>query len=93
MDLFWHHAGRACYLGGMSETFLGGRITLSSLAAPTVEDVEILKALSEEDRRALLLEALERGRASGLSGRTPEEIWEAAKARARALTDNPDYAA
>ena len=35
----------------MDKTYLNGKITLSSLAAPTEEDVRKINALSDEDRK------------------------------------------
>lgn len=70
----------------MTQSYLNGRVTVSSLAAPTVEDLRVLNALSEEDRRAVIDEALERSRNSGISDQTPEQIFEAAKARAATLS-------
>lgn len=67
------------------KTYLNGRVTVSSLAAPSEEDKRILAALSEADRRALLIEALEHAENSGFSDRTPEQIWQAAKAQAEQL--------
>ena len=69
----------------MSQTYINGRIHLTSLAAPSEEDKRILNSLSEEDRRTLIAEALERAETSGTGERTPEQIWEAAKARASQL--------
>lgn len=66
----------------MIQSFLNGRIKITSLAAPTEEDKRVLAALSDADRQLVIAEALERAEASGAGDRTPEEIWEAAKARA-----------
>ncbi|MCW2305769.1 hypothetical protein [Rhodobium gokarnense] len=66
----------------MTETFLNGRITVSSLAAPTAADLEKLRALSEEDRKALIAEAIERGAKSPPSGKTADQIFESARAKA-----------
>jgi len=76
----------------MSETYLNGKITVTSLAAPTVEDMKKVRALSESDRRALLDEALERARNSALSDKTVDEIWDSALKKARALKKIPQYA-
>jgi hypothetical protein len=70
----------------MTQTYLNGRITLSSLAAPTDEDLRVLNSLSDEEKAAVLSEALERAENSGPSTRSPEEIWNAAKARVAAMT-------
>jgi hypothetical protein len=67
----------------MTDTYLNGKITLESLAAPTTEDIEKLQALSEKDRLALLNEALERGRNSPLSNKTVDEIWDSALFKAK----------
>ena len=76
----------------MAETYLHGRITITSLAAPTQEDVAKIRALSSEDRRTMLNEALERGEQSGLSSKSIEDIWEEAKQQAKATKQKPDYA-
>lgn len=76
----------------MTETYLNGKITLTSLAAPTSEDLKKLQALSEEDRLALLNEALERGRNSGVSDKTVDEIWDSALLKAKAIKEKSQYA-
>ena len=67
----------------MTETYLNGKTTVTSLATPTAEDMEKLQALSEEDRLALLNEALELGRNSPLSNKTVDEIWDSALLKAK----------
>lgn len=76
----------------MSETYLDGKITVTSLAAPTADDQRKIDALSNEERKALLDEALERGWNSPIGTRSREEIVQAAKERAAALTEKPEYA-
>ena len=76
----------------MSETYLNGKIIVTSLAAPTTADMEKVCALSESERRALLDEALERDRPSGLSDKTVDEIWDSALKKAKAVKAIPDYA-
>ena len=67
----------------MTETFLDGKLTVTSLAAPTAEDNEKLNRLTKEEREQVLFEALERGRKSGISTMTREEIWQAALEKAK----------
>lgn len=74
------------YSSSMTQTYLNGRVSISSLAAPTEDDLRVLKSLSDEDKAALLAEALKRAEASGPAERTPEDIWNAAKARVEAMT-------
>lgn len=76
----------------MTATYLNGKITVTSLAAPTAEDIKKLQALSEEDRLALLNEALERGRNSPISDKTVDEIWDLALIKAKAEKEKPKYA-
>ncbi|NOY85522.1 MAG: hypothetical protein GXO96_12015 [Nitrospirae bacterium] len=76
----------------MSETYLNGKITVTSLAAPTTADMEKVCALSENERRALLDEALQRGRDSRLSSKTVDEIWDSALKKSKAVKAIPDYA-
>lgn len=76
----------------MAETYLNGRIALTSLAAPTAEDMAKVHALSEEDRQALMIEAVERGRNSPITDSTVDDIWNEAVARAQTITDKPAYA-
>ncbi len=76
----------------MTETYLNGKITVTSLAAPTAEDMKKLQTLSEEDRLALLNEALERGRNSPVSAKTVDEIWDLALLKAKAKKDKSQYA-
>lgn len=76
----------------MTETYLNGKISVTSLAAPTAEDLKKLQALSEVDRLALLNEALERGRNSPASAKTVDEIWDLALLKAKAKKENPQHA-
>lgn len=76
----------------MAETFLNGKITLTSLAAPTAEDMAKVNQLSDDDRKALAEEALERGRTSPISNATVDDIWNDALAEAQTITDKPVYA-
>ncbi len=76
----------------MSETFLNGKITVTSLAAPTPEDIAKLRALSKEEHNALLSEAIERGQNSGISSKTVDEIWDSALQRAKKLQENSEHA-
>ncbi len=65
----------------MTETFLNGRLTVTSLAAPTDEDNAKLDALTSDERHQVLAEAIEHGRASGISDRDPREAFKLARAR------------
>lgn len=76
----------------MSETFLDGKVTVSSLAAPSAEDLKILRALSEDERRTVIEEARERGRQSPPGSRTPDDIWESALTKARSIKTTADHA-
>lgn len=76
----------------MAETYLNEKITITSLAAPTVEDIKKLKALSEEDRLTLLNEALKRGRNSPLSDKTVDEIWDLALLKAKLIKEKSQHA-
>lgn len=76
----------------MAHTFLDGRITVTSLAAPTTADMAVLAALSEGERAQLLREAVEAGVASGVSAASMEDIWREAERRAAAADAPPKYA-
>ena len=76
----------------MSETYLNGKITVTSLSAPTINDLEKLRALSKEDRNTWLNEALEHGRNSGVSDKTVDEIWDLALLKAKAIKEKSQYA-
>lgn len=64
----------------MSETYLNGRVTFTSLATPSEEDMRLMSNLTESERRQVLKEALEKGCASPLSTKSLQDIWEEAKA-------------
>ncbi|NHK29505.1 hypothetical protein FF098_016470 [Parvularcula flava] len=66
----------------MSETYLNGKITVSSLTAPTEEDIRQIEALSPDERLELMREAIKQGIESGVSKRSMEEIRQAARAKA-----------
>ena len=74
------------------ESYLNGKVTVTSLAAPTDEDMSTILALSLEERRAMLAEKRERGRKAPITTRTREQIKEAAKKRAAAVINKPEYA-
>lgn len=76
----------------MSEKYLDGKIAISSLAAPTPEDIAKLSALSKDERSALLSEALLRGENSGISTKNIDEIWDSAVLKARKLQANSEHA-
>lgn len=69
----------------MEKTYLNGKITLSSLAAPSDEDIQKINALSDEDRNALLHEALEASDHSPISDASVDDIWDSAVKRAEKL--------
>ena len=76
----------------MTESYLNGKITVTSLAAPTADDKKKLQALSEEDNRLLLKEAIERGRNSPVSNKTVDEIWDSARLKAKAIKEKSTHA-
>ena len=77
----------------MDQTYLNGKITLSSLAAPTKEDVRKINALSDEDRKALLEEALQRAEHSPISEKSVDDIWHSAIEKAEKMAKHkPQYA-
>lgn len=76
----------------MTGTYLNGKITLSSVAAPTAEDLDKLDQLLEEERRALAAEILERGRVGSVSDVSLEDIWKQAIADANLRKQKPGYA-
>ncbi len=76
----------------MTQTYLNGKLTVTSLAAPTVEDMQKIKALSSEDRKALIDEALAIGEHSPFSEKSIDDIWDDALQAYQELSDIPDYA-
>ncbi|MCP4185071.1 MAG: hypothetical protein GY761_17460 [Hyphomicrobiales bacterium] len=76
----------------MSETYLNGKISVTSLAAPTPEDIKKLRTLSTDDHKALLVEALMRGEESGISNKTVDDIWDSARQKAQKIKENQEYA-
>ena len=72
----------------MSETYLNGKVVLSSLAVPTEADMAVWCALSRQEQQAVLVERGQRSHASGTSDRTLDDILvsaleEAAKSKVR----------
>ncbi len=76
----------------MAETYLNGKITVTSLAAPTVEDMQKINALSPDERHAMLDEELERGRSSPVVDTTVDEVWDMALEEYKAMKEKPEYA-
>jgi len=81
-----------CYVDPMTETFLNGKITVTSLAAPTPEDKRKLRKLSSDEHTALLTEAIERGASSGISDKTVDDIWNSARVKAETVRKKSEYA-
>lgn len=69
----------------MSETYLDGKITVSSLAAPTEEDLALIGNLSDAERKQMLFEAIEKGANSPVVDTSMEEIWQNALIRYKAM--------
>jgi len=69
----------------MSRTFLNGKLTVSSLAVPTEDDVAAIRNLSDADYRQFRNEALDRAANSGISNKTVDEIFESAIKKARQI--------
>lgn len=76
----------------MAQTYLNGKITLTSIATPTAEDMAKVEALSDADRKALVAEAVEIGRNSPISDATVDDVWDSALEKARNMTVKPVYA-
>lgn len=60
-------------------------VQISSFAVPTDADIAVFNALSDEEKRAVLLAEIEKGRASGLSERSMDDLWAEALKRAGQL--------
>lgn len=65
----------------MSATARIDHIKISSLAAPSPEDVAVLQSLSDEQYRALLSREIDKGLRSGVSTAGIEDIWQRAMRR------------
>ena len=76
----------------MSETYLNGKLTVSSLAVPTEDDIAKIRALSPEEHKAMIAEALERAEQSGISDKSVDEIFESAVRKAREIQLNQEHA-
>ena len=74
------------------ERYLNGKITETSLAVPTKQDLAKITAHSSEERVQHLDEALERGRNSGISTKSMDEVWKAALAKVAAMKETPEFA-
>lgn len=62
-------------------------VKISSFATPTDEDIAVWDALNEDERRALLHAELDKGRASGVSSRSVDDLWQEALKRAGQVQD------
>ena len=62
-------------------------VKISSFATPTVEDIAVWDALTEDERRALLHAELDKGTASGVSSRSMDDLWQEALKRAGQVQD------
>ena len=69
----------------MSEIYLNGKVTFSSLSAPTEADLSCWRALSEEEQEAIRAERADRAYASGISDRTLDDIFVSALEKAEKI--------
>ena len=63
-------------------------VNISSFAAPTEEDIAVFNTLSDDEKRALLLAEIEKGRASGISERSMDDLWAEALRRSGQAPDH-----
>lgn len=66
------------------------RIKITSWAAPTPEDADILEGLSDRQYRALLQREIQKGIDSGVSDKTMHDIWKEARRRMTRQASRPD---
>ena len=64
-------------------------MSISSFAAPTEQDIAVFDALSDDEKRALLHSQLDLAKASGISDRTVDDIWQEALKRAGRVQVRP----
>ncbi len=70
----------------MTKKYLNGKITISSFSTPSIEDLNMINALSDDERRFLLNEVLEQGEDSPISDKSVDEIWHSAMKKADEIT-------
>ena len=73
-----------CYYCAMPKT----EHDISSFAAPSEEDLRRFRALPESEQRALLEAQIAKGRASGTTVKTIEELWGLARRRAKEAAED-----
>lgn len=71
----------------MSQTVLPD-VKISSFSAPTDADLEAWGTLSDDEKRALLHAELDKAKASGISDRSIDDLWQEALRRAGHLSDH-----
>ncbi len=76
----------------MSKTYLNGKLTLTSLAAPTSDDVAKIRALSNNQYKQFQAEVRDQAHNSPVTDITVDEIWEAALKEARKIKSTQQYA-
>lgn len=76
----------------MSRTFLNGRLTISSLAVPTEDDLAAIQDLSHLDYEQFRTEVAEHRRNSPISDRSMDEIFEAALVKSQKIKQKQKYA-
>ena len=64
-------------------------IQISSWAAPTPEDIAVLKSLPDAQRQELVARQIEKGFESGISDMTKDDIWNEAVRRVKAKAHAP----
>ena len=76
----------------MSKTYLDGKLSVTSLAAPTKEDMAKVNALSDDEYKQFREEVRTRARNSPATDITIDEIWDSAVKKARAIKSQDQYA-
>ena len=78
------------YIGSMNRPVDIDGIKISSWAAPTAKDFDILESLTDEQHRALLRREIAKGFDSGLVEKDQDDVWREALRRVRAKTRAAD---
>ena len=76
----------------MTETYLHGKLSIASLAAPTEDDVAKIAALSDEDYQRFRQEVRARRRSSPVTNDSVDDIWDRALKTAQSIGKNRNRA-
>ncbi len=76
----------------MSKKYLNGKITITSLATPTEEDIAVIRNLSDDDYLRFQEEIRQERQESPISDNSVDDVFQSALQKAKLIQKNQEYA-